>query len=200
MVATLKNLGSMFLITFPIMLPFPAELQPSNRTSTGILCSLIFICSSYILPLALSSRWAISSFSGISGGFQLFNIHSHLISFYNFHVFIMFFSVYHDSRLLSTKIPFNFRHLRTVTFQKRRGKDSRQQRGACKIHPDPCKSKGPEHSYQKDREQKSRGKRNERRFFCPLHSDHVTLGGKRKPPGQVCQGKQSHRQMRHFHK
>ena len=39
--ATLKNLGSRYLITSPIRLPLPAVPQPSIRTSTGILCSLI---------------------------------------------------------------------------------------------------------------------------------------------------------------
>ena len=43
MVATLKNRGSIFLITLPSTLPFPAVPQPSNSTSTGSPCSLICI-------------------------------------------------------------------------------------------------------------------------------------------------------------
>ena len=56
------------------VLPFPEAPHPSNRTITGILCSLRAICSSYNLALAVLSRALTSSFSGICSGFQFFNI------------------------------------------------------------------------------------------------------------------------------
>ena len=74
MTATLKNLGSIFFITFPKTLPFPAAPQPSNKTTTGSFFSFIMICCLTSLSLAALSLFSISSSDGNSILFQSFNI------------------------------------------------------------------------------------------------------------------------------
>ena len=67
MVATWKNLGSMFFMISPRALPLPADPQPSKMTMTGSFASLIFIWQAASFSFSSFRYSFISSFSGFLG-------------------------------------------------------------------------------------------------------------------------------------
>ena len=95
--ATLKNLGSMFLIIWPISEPLPAVPHPSTSTSTGSPCSFTLSCCSCSFLRASCSRsssFASDGRSVFSHCFNMqippillslvFHIHSEISSIFNY--------------------------------------------------------------------------------------------------------------------